>query len=164
MAIEGDSTVGGVTTVFLTVRRRGEALRVPALRGAAAFGAAALAVDFRVAGRRAVRRGAALGAAGRDEAERGISCTCFDSRSRRFSAASRSTWLAVRSRRVRSCLSAPSNVFWPSLMLRSICFLTSGGSRRSAWRRYDLPAFTARFRSFVREDARFFVAMPYLPC
>ena len=74
MAIEGDSTVGGATTVLLTVRRRGEARRVAALRGAAGFGAtAALAVDFRVAGRRAVRRGAALGAAGRDDAARAIS-------------------------------------------------------------------------------------------
>jgi hypothetical protein len=48
-------------------------------------------------------------------------------------------------------------------MPRAIGLRTSGGSRRSACRRYDRPAFTARFNSFDRDDARFLVAMPNLP-
>ena len=167
MAIDGDSTVAGITVGLLAARRLGAALRAGALRaagfaGAAALGAAALVVRLRAAGRRAGRR-AGVAAAGRDVAERAIACTCLVNPSSRFKAFSRSTWLAVRSRRVFSCLSAPSNVFWPSLMLRSICLRTSGGKRRSAWRRYDLPALTARFKSLDLDDVRFFVAMPYLP-
>ena len=126
---------------------------------AAAFGAAAVA-RFRVAVRRA-RFGVA---AGRDDAERAICCTCLLNASRRFNAFSRSTWLAVRSTRLRSCLSAPSNAFCPSFMLRSICFRTSGGRRFSACRRYDLPALTARFKNLDRDDARFLVAMLTLRC
>ncbi|OLD26065.1 MAG: hypothetical protein AUG06_11315 [Actinobacteria bacterium 13_1_20CM_2_65_11] len=141
-----------MTTVRTAARRRGAARR------AAGFGAGAFAVALRVAGRRAVRR-----VAGRDDADRAMFCTCLLNASRRFNAFSRSTWLAVRSRRVRSCLTALSSVFWPSLIPRSICLRTSGGRRLSAWRRYDRPALTARFNNLDCDDARFLGAMPNLP-
>src|SRR6266851_1419566 len=134
MAIEGDSFAGGVTMVLVAARRLGAALRV-ALRGAvavgsaAAFGAAALRALLRVAGRRAGRR-AVADVAGRDDAERASCCTCLVNASRRFIAFSRSTWLAVRSSRLRNSLTALSTAFCPSLMPWSICLRTSGGMRR----------------------------------
>ena len=71
MAIEGDSTVGGIAAAGLAVRRLGAAARAAALRGAAALVAAALRVVLRVAGRRGARAGAVV-VAGRDAADRAI--------------------------------------------------------------------------------------------
>src|SRR4029077_3990870 len=93
IAIDGDSTVGGITTGLAATRRRGAGRRpagvgAGALLGAARFVAAFRAGAFLVAGRRAVR--CAVVAAGREDAARAICCTCLVSPSRLFNARSRS--------------------------------------------------------------------------
>jgi hypothetical protein len=123
----------------------------------AALDAAGLRAVLRVAGLRAAFLGAGSAVAP-EAAARATCCTCLLIASRRFRTLSISAWRAVRSSWLCTRAIAAWTVFCPSSTLFSICLRRSGGTRLSALRKADRPAFTARFKSCSRVEARFFVA------
>src|SRR5207253_1388792 len=88
--------------------------------------------------------------------------TCLLNPSRRFSALFRSACFAAWLTRVRMSLTVESNRRWPSLMDLSIWRRRSGGTRRCACARADLPALTARLRR-DRDVVRFLAGITNLP-
>jgi hypothetical protein len=144
--------------VFGAAGLRAAGLRAAGLRAAGLRAAGLRAAGLRAAARLVAGRRAVAPAAGRVVTLRASCETCLLRPSSRFMTRSRSACLAALLTRVRTSLTAVSKRFCPSLIDRSICFRTSGGSRFSADRSADRPAFTARF-SREREAARFLVAM-----